>query len=51
MASVHKLLLAVLLGFLFTALPGPVVIRFLKRMDFSQTERKEGPQSHLKKAG
>jgi len=51
MASVHKLLLAALLGFLFTALPGPAVIRFLKRMDFRQSERKEGPQSHLKKAG
>ncbi len=51
MASVHKLLLAGLLGFLLTALPGPVVIRFFKRMDFRQTERKEGPQSHLKKTG
>ena len=44
-------LLAVLLGFLFTALPGPAVIRFLKRMDFRQTERREGPQSHLDKNG
>ena len=51
MASVHKLLLAVLLGFLFTVLPGSAVIRFLKRMDFRQTERKEGPPSHQKKAG
>ena len=51
MASVHKLLLAVLLGFLFTAAPGPAVIRFLKRMNFRQSERKEGPPSHLKKAG
>ncbi len=51
MASVHKLLLAVLLGFLLTAVPGPAVIRFLKRMDFSQEERKEGPQTHLKKKG
>ena len=34
MASVHKLLLPLLLGFLFTAVLGPVVIRFLKRMDF-----------------
>lgn len=51
MGSVHKLLLAVLLGFLFTVLPGSAVIRFLKRMDFRQTERKEGPPSHLKKAG
>ena len=51
MASVHKLLLPLLLGFLFTALPGPVVIRFLKRMDFRQSERQEGPPSHQKKAG
>ncbi len=51
MASVHKLLLPLLLGFLFTAIPGPAVIRFLKRMDFRQVERKEGPQSHLKKSG
>lgn len=51
MASVHKLLLAVLLGFLFTALPGSAVIRFLKRMDFRQAERKEGPPTHQKKAG
>ena len=51
MASVHKLLLAGLLGFLLAAIPGPGMIRFLKRMDFRQTERKEGPQSHLKKAG
>ncbi len=51
MASVHKLLLPLLLGFLFTAIPGPAVIRFLKRMDFRQTERREGPQSHLVKTG
>ena len=51
MASVHKLLLAVRLGFLFTAIPGPAVIRFLKRMDFRQSERQEGPPSHQKKAG
>ena len=51
MALVHRLLLVVLLGFLFTAIPGPAVIRFLKKMDFRQTERKEGPQSHLGKTG
>ena len=51
MASVHKLLLPLLLGFLFTAIPGPAVIRFMKRMDFRQTERREGPQSHLVKTG
>ena len=36
MASVHKLLLGLLLGFLLTALPGPAVIRFLKHMDLSR---------------
>ena len=51
MASVHKLLLAMLLGFLFTALPGPLVIRFLKRMDFRATERKEGLPSRQQKSG
>ena len=51
MASVHDLILPMLLGFLFTAVPGPAVIRFLKRMNFRQTERKEGPQSHLVKSG
>ena len=51
MASVHKLLLPLLLGFLFTAIPGPAVIRFMKRMDFRQTERREGAQSHLVKTG
>ena len=51
MTSVHKLLLAVLLGFLFTAVPGPAVIRFLKHMNFRQTEQKNGPQSHLVKTG
>ena len=51
MAWVHDLLLPLLLGFLFTAIPGPAVIRFLKHMNFRQTERQGGPQSHLKKSG
>lgn len=51
MASVHKLLLGLLLGFVFTAVPGPAVIRFLKRLDFRETPRKEGPPSHQKKGG
>ena len=51
MASVHDLILPMLLGFLFTAVPGPAVIRFLKGMNFRQTERKEGPETHLKKNG
>lgn len=49
MTSVHKLLLGLLLGFLCTAVPGPVVIRFLKRLDFRETPQKEGPPSRLKK--
>ena len=51
MASVHKLLLGLLLGFLLTALPGPAVIRFLKKMDFRAAPRKEGPPSHQRKGG
>lgn len=51
MASVHKLLLGLLLGFLLTALPGPAVIRFFKHMDFRQAERKEGASAPVKKGG
>ncbi len=51
MAWIHELILPMLLGFLFTAIPGPMVIRFLKRMNFRQTERNEGPKSHLAKTG
>lgn len=41
----------VILAFLISALLGPVIIPFLRKLKFGQTERKEGPQSHLKKNG
>ena len=41
----------VLLAFAISAILGPMVIPFLRRLKMGQTERKEGVQSHLKKAG
>ena len=43
--------LPILISFAISALLGPVVIPFLRRLKMGQTERKEGVQSHLKKAG
>ena len=41
----------VLISFVLSVLMGPVVIPFLRRLKMGQTERVEGVQSHLKKAG
>ena len=41
----------VLISFGISAILGPVVIPFLKKLKMGQTERVEGVQSHLKKAG
>ena len=41
----------VLISFAVSALLGPVLIPFLRNLKLSQTERKDGVQSHLKKAG
>ena len=41
----------VLLSFLVSVLLGPVIIPFLKRLKAGQTNRDEGPKSHLKKNG
>jgi len=41
----------VLISFAISAVLGPVLIPFLRNLKLSQTERKEGVQSHLKKAG
>ncbi len=45
------ILIPLLVSFAITALLGPVVIPFLRRLKIGQTEREEGVQSHLKKAG
>ncbi len=41
----------VLISFLISALLGPIVIPYLRRLKIGQTERDDGPQSHLKKSG
>ncbi len=45
------ILLSVMLSFAISVVLGPLVIPFLKRLKVGQTERTEGPGSHLKKNG
>ena len=45
------LILAAVLIFVMTAISGRFIIPVLKRKKISQTEREEGPESHLKKTG
>lgn len=45
------ILLSVMISFAISVVMGPVVIPFLKRLKVGQTEREEGPESHLKKTG
>lgn len=47
----RSLVLAILLGFLFAAALGPVLIPVLKRIKAGQSIRQDGPQSHLAKQG
>lgn len=47
----YKLIVPVLISFALSLLLGPVVIPFLRKLKMGQTERVEGVQSHLKKAG
>ena len=42
---------ALLLAAIVTIALGPALIPLLKRLKFGQTERDDGPQSHLKKTG
>lgn len=42
---------AIIISFLITALLGPLVIPFLKRFNFGQNVRSDGPASHLSKKG
>lgn len=45
------LLMSMLIAFVVSLVLGPVFIPVLRRMKMGQTEREEGVQSHLKKAG
>lgn len=46
-----KMALPVLLAFAISVILGPIIIPYLRKLKMGQTERKEGVQSHLKKAG
>ena len=47
----YHLAIPVLISFVLSLLMGPVVIPFLRKLKMGQTERTDGVQSHLKKAG
>jgi phospho-N-acetylmuramoyl-pentapeptide-transferase len=46
-----QIVIPVLISFAISVVLGPVVIPFLRKLKMGQTERTEGVQSHLKKAG
>ena len=41
----------IIVAFVLSAVLGPIIIPFLRKLKFGQTVREEGPQSHLKKNG
>lgn len=47
----YKFIIPVLISFALSVILGPVVIPILRRLKMGQTEREDGVQSHLKKAG
>ena len=47
----YKIIMAVLVSFALSVILGPVVIPILRKLKMGQTEREEGVQSHLLKAG
>ncbi len=47
----QEILIPLFAAFLVSVLLSPIIIPFLQRLKVSQTERKEGVESHLKKAG
>ena len=46
-----QIVIPILISFAISVALGPVIIPFLRRLKMGQTERTEGVQSHLKKAG
>lgn len=46
-----QIVIPVLISFAISVALGPVIIPFLRKLKMGQTERTEGVQSHLKKAG
>jgi len=49
--GINSVVFPVVISFLISTLAGPVVIPFLRRLKVGQTERDDGPKSHLKKSG
>lgn len=47
----YKIVIPVLIAFVLSVIMGPVIIPILRKLKMGQTEREEGVQSHLKKAG
>ena len=47
----YKIIMPVLIAFALSVVMGPIVIPILRKLKMGQTEREEGVQSHLKKAG
>ena len=47
----YTIFLPVIIAFALSAVMGPLIIPVLRRLKMDQTERKDGVQSHLKKAG
>ena len=47
----NDIVIAMLISFCISAVLGPVIIPVLRRLKMGQTERKEGVQAHLAKAG
>lgn len=51
MAAYSTVAVPVIIAFAISVVLGPVVIPFLRKLKVGQTERDDGPQSHLKKSG
>ena len=47
----YRIIIPVLIAFVLSVILGPVVIPILRKLKMGQTEREEGVQSHLAKAG
>lgn len=47
----HTVIMSVAIAFAVSVILGPVIIPFLRKLKVGQTERDDGPKSHLKKSG
>ncbi len=47
----QTVVMSVVISFAISVVLGPFVIPFLRRLKVGQTERDDGPKSHLKKSG